>query len=186
MPHAVIRRFSMQCARHGWQSVTQSKAQRQPLADPLAHQITMQQQQQQQQQACVQSSMTTVSHLHTIFTRHLADKRAACAHYILHVCSDARCIPSDWRSQTKSSATAVRQSKFRQLLHNCRNMSYNKSKTKRCSNGVRALEGYRRPTCNKLCASSNYASIVVGVIDKLDRRRVLLTTRSICCMAKFF
>jgi len=102
MPHAVIRRFRMQCARHGWQSVTQSKAQRQPLADPLAHHITMQQQQ-QQQQACVQSSMTTVSHLHTIFTRHLADKRAACAHYILHVCTDARCIPSDWRSQTKSS-----------------------------------------------------------------------------------
>jgi len=44
----------MQCARHGWQSVTQSKAQRQPLADPLAHHITMQQQQ-QQQQACVRA-----------------------------------------------------------------------------------------------------------------------------------
>ena len=53
MPNAVIRRFSMQCARHGWQSVTQSKAQRQPLADPLAHHITMQQQ--QQQQACVRA-----------------------------------------------------------------------------------------------------------------------------------
>ena len=42
------------------------------------------------------------------------------------------------------------------------------------------LEGYNRPTCNKLCASSNYASIVVGVIRKLLRRRVLSTTRSIC------
>jgi len=42
------------------------------------------------------------------------------------------------------------------------------------------LNGYNRPACNKLRVSSNYASIVVGVIHKLDRRRVLLTTRSTC------
>jgi len=37
-----------------------------------------------------------------------------------------------------------------------------------------ALESYSRPTCDKLCASSNYASVVVGAIQayKLDRRRV--------------
>jgi len=36
---------------------------------------------------------------------------------------------------------------------------------------VMELEGYSRPMCNKLCASSNDASIVVGVIHKLDRRQ---------------
>ena len=32
---------------------------------------------------------------------------------------------------------------------------------------------YDRPTSNKLCASSHDAWTVVGVVDKLDRRRVL-------------
>ena len=39
---------------------------------------------------------------------------------------------------------------------------------------------YARPTCSKLRASSHDASTVVGVVNKLDRRRVLLTTRLIC------
>ena len=42
------------------------------------------------------------------------------------------------------------------------------------------LESYSRPTCNKLRATSHDASTVLGVINKLDRRRVLLTTRSTC------
>ena len=42
------------------------------------------------------------------------------------------------------------------------------------------LERYSWPTFNKLCVSSSYASIVVGVIHKLDRLRVLLTTPSTC------
>jgi len=37
-----------------------------------------------------------------------------------------------------------------------------------------------RPTCNKLYDSNNDASKVAGVIHKLDRRRVLLTSRSTC------
>ena len=45
---------------------------------------------------------------------------------------------------------------------------------------VMELEGYSRPTCNKLCSSGHDASIVVGVIYKLDRRRVLWTTRPTC------
>ena len=48
------------------------------------------------------------------------------------------------------------------------------------------LEGYSRPTCDKLCASSNYVSIVVGVIHKLDRRQVLLTAPSISRDEIFF
>jgi len=43
--------------------------------------------------------------------------------------------------------------------------------------GVIELEGYSRPTCNKQCESGHRASTVIGVIHKLDRRRVLLT----CC-----
>ena len=39
---------------------------------------------------------------------------------------------------------------------------------------------YSRPTCNKIRASGHNASTVTGVIHKLDRRRVLLTTRSTC------
>jgi len=50
---------------------------------------------------------------------------------------------------------------------------------------VMELEGYSRPTCNGLCASSNDALTVVGVVNKLDRRRVLLTTRSFCPGKRF-
>ena len=39
---------------------------------------------------------------------------------------------------------------------------------------------YGRPTCDKLCRSIHNASTTVGVIHKLDRRRVLLTRRSTC------
>ena len=42
---------------------------------------------------------------------------------------------------------------------------------------IMELEG--RSTCNKLCASNNDASTVVGVIHKLDRRRVSLP-RGMC------
>jgi len=45
---------------------------------------------------------------------------------------------------------------------------------------VMELEGYSRPTCNKLCSSGHDASIVVGVIYKLERRRGLSTTRPTC------
>ena len=45
---------------------------------------------------------------------------------------------------------------------------------------VMGSEGYSRPTCNKLCASSDYTSIVAGVIHMLDRWRVLLATPSTC------
>jgi len=45
---------------------------------------------------------------------------------------------------------------------------------------VLELEGYSRPTCSKLCATSSDASTVVGAIHKLDRGQVLLTTRSTC------
>ena len=38
----------------------------------------------------------------------------------------------------------------------------------------------RPRTCNKLCASSHDASTVESVVNKLDRRWVLLTTRSTC------
>jgi len=47
------------------------------------------------------------------------------------------------------------------------------------------LEGYSRPTCNRQCASSNDALTIVGVVNKLDRRRVLLTTRSFCPGKRF-
>jgi len=47
------------------------------------------------------------------------------------------------------------------------------------------LEHHRRPTCNKLGASSHDASTVASAVNKLDRRRVLLTTRSTCSVAKF-
>ena len=62
-----------------------------------------------------------------------------------------------------------------ELLHNCRSRTTNPERIE-----VMELGGYSRTTCNKLCASSNEASTVVGVIHKLDRRRVLLTTRSTC------
>jgi len=42
---------------------------------------------------------------------------------------------------------------------------------------VMEVEHFGRPTCNKLCASSHDASAVISVVNKLDRRRVLLTTR---------
>ena len=45
---------------------------------------------------------------------------------------------------------------------------------------VTKLDRYSRPTCSKLCASSHDARDVVGVIHKLDRRRVLLNTPSTC------
>jgi len=45
---------------------------------------------------------------------------------------------------------------------------------------VTELEHYGQTTCNKLCASSHAVSSVVCVVNKLDRRRVLLTTRSTC------
>jgi len=37
------------------------------------------------------------------------------------------------------------------------------------------LNGYSRPTCNKVYASGHDGLTVIGVIHKLDRRRVLLT-----------
>jgi len=43
-----------------------------------------------------------------------------------------------------------------------------------------SLQNYGRPTCNKPRASSHDASTVVDVVDKLDSRRVSLTTRSTC------
>ena len=45
---------------------------------------------------------------------------------------------------------------------------------------VTKLEKYGRPTCNKLGVSSHDASTVVGVVNKLDYRRVLLTTPLTC------
>jgi len=42
------------------------------------------------------------------------------------------------------------------------------------------LEHYGRMTCGKTCVSVHDASTVVGKVNKLDRRRVLLTTRSTC------
>jgi len=39
------------------------------------------------------------------------------------------------------------------------------------------VDGYSRPTCNKLCASGHDALVVMGVIRKLDRRRVSLIGR---------
>jgi len=59
-----------------------------------------------------------------------------------------------------------------QLLHNCRDKLYNKYRTNR-SNDVTI----DRHVGLGLCASSNDALTVVGVIHKLDRRQVLLT----CC-----
>jgi len=49
---------------------------------------------------------------------------------------------------------------------------------------VTGLEHYGRPTCIIPRASSQGAATVVGVVNKLDCRRVLLTTRS-TCRAKF-
>jgi len=45
---------------------------------------------------------------------------------------------------------------------------------------VTELDHYGRRTCNIVCASSHDASTVIAVVNKLDRRRVLLTTRSTC------
>ena len=39
----------------------------------------------------------------------------------------------------------------------CRNKLYNESRTNQSNNKVMKLEGYSRPTCNKLCASSHVA-----------------------------
>ena len=63
----------------------------------------------------------------------------------------------------RSSATALCQSESCQPMHSI-------SITNR---SIMKLEGYSRPTCNKLHAS-------IGVIYKLYRRRVLLTARSTC------
>jgi len=62
------------------------------------------------------------------------------------------------------------QSKSSQLLgtHNCMNMLYNKSME---------LKHYGRRTCCKQCASSDDATIIATVVNKLDRQRVLLTCR---------
>jgi len=38
---------------------------------------------------------------------------------------------------------------------------------------VMEVEHYGRLTCNKLCASSHDSSTVAGVVNKLDRRRVI-------------
>ena len=78
---------------------------------------------------------------------------------------------------TKSSATAdwprdaLCQSKSRQLPHN-------KSRTNR-SSGVGAVR-----LINRRVANGHDASTVVDVVNKLDRRRILLTTRSTDFVAK--
>jgi len=54
---------------------------------------------------------------------------------------------------------------------------HHKSTTNR-SNGNSSITVDRM--CSKLCPSSHDASTVLGVVNKLDRRRVLLTTRSTC------
>ena len=67
------------------------------------------------------------------------------------------------------------------MLHNClaTSCTTNPEQTE-----VTELEGYSRPTCNKLLASS---STVVDVIHKLDRRRVsLITPWCGLAVAKFF
>ena len=85
------------------------------------------------------------------------------------------------KTLTRSCATADRprdalcQSKSCRLLHNCRNKLYSKSTANR-SNGVRGLQ-LTDVTC------SNQPRLVdcrIGVINRIDRRRVLLTTRSTC------
>ena len=67
--------------------------------------------------------------------------------------------------------------KPKSLLHNC---SITTCTTNSERIEVMELEGYSRPTCNKLCSSGHDSSIVVGVIYKLDRRRVSSTTRPTC------
>jgi len=85
------------------------------------------------------------------------------------------------KTLTRSSATADRprdalcQSKSCQLQHNCRNKLYSKS-TANQSNGVRGLQ-LADVTC------SNQPRLVdcrIDLINRLDRRRVVLTTRSTC------
>ena len=85
------------------------------------------------------------------------------------------------KTLTRICATADRprdalcQSKSCRLLHNCRNKLYSKSTANR-SNGVRGLQ-LTDVTC------SNQPRLVdcrTGVINRIDRRRVLLTTRSTC------
>jgi len=46
---------------------------------------------------------------------------------------------------------------FANCRKQCRNKLYNKSRTNQSNNKVMKLEGYSRPTCNKLCASSHVA-----------------------------
>jgi len=72
---------------------------------------------------------------------------------------------------------ALCQLKSGRLLHDCRNKLYNNS-TRNRSDGV--IEHFGRPTCIKWCASSHDTLTIVGVVNKLDRRRVLLITRWTC------
>jgi len=70
------------------------------------------------------------------------------------------------------------QSKFCQLLHNSVGTTCT-THTEQIE--VMELEGYSRPTTyNKLVHPVAKRATVVGVIYKLDRRRVLLTTPSTC------
>ena len=63
---------------------------------------------------------------------------------------------------------ALCQSKSRQLLRSCRNNLNNKSTTDRSME----LDHYDGLTRNKLCAFGYDGSTVVGMVNKLDRRRV--------------
>jgi len=92
---------------------------------------------------------------------------------------------SSYLSITKSSATAdgpsdaLCQSKSCQLLTaegtSC-SLTANPQQIE-----VMEFDHYNRPIYNKLvCASNHGASTIVGVVNKLDRRRVLATARSIC------
>ena len=65
-----------------------------------------------------------------------------------------------------------RATKSCQLLHNCRNELLYKSVTNR-SDEVRVAVGRR-------VVNSHDGSTIVGVVNKLHRRQVLLTTRSTC------
>ena len=81
---------------------------------------------------------------------------------------------STWTTHIKKPCYRGRTARRAVSVENCYNKLYNKSNPKQMK--VTELEGYSRPTCNKLYVSSHYASNVVSVIPKLDRRRVLLTT----------
>ena len=90
------------------------------------------------------------------------------------------CVCVSQSTQRRSSATAdgpcdmMCQLKSCQLLHT--NKFYNREQIE-----VMELEGYSRPTCNKLVHPATMRSAIVGVIYRLYRRRVLLTTPSTCC-----